>query len=103
VRAVESKLSPPSLPTDSPSAGVLKRFQNAIPPQPFVSTQLAAPDVRSGCRRRAAVEGGVPTGRAASCGGTSCGAIWMPEADSSSGVNDRRTGSQPPAGDPAFS
>ena len=26
-----------------------------------------------------------------------------PEAGSSGGVNDRRTGSQPPAGDPAFS
>ena len=32
-----------------------------------------------------------------------CGAVWMPEAGSSSGVNDRRTGSQPPAGDHAFS
>lgn len=30
-------------------------------------------------------------------------AVWMPEAGSSSGVNDRRTGSQPPAGDHAFS
>jgi hypothetical protein len=27
----------------------------------------------------------------------------MPAADSSSVVNDRRTGSQPPDGDPAFS
>ena len=74
VRAVESKLSPPFLHTDSPCR------------RPQTVSKRHTPSV---LRSRPAR--------------SPCGAVWMPEAGSSSGVNDRRAGSQPPAGDPAFS